>query len=219
MNIVTQLKAGSRSCFFISPCLTREITLEHELNGNTAWMRDICIISKKRDLVSITPAFVRLGNKKFYTAIICDGGKLVGTSDMTHGDMPGISRGSVIGVHETRYGTIGVMLAHDIDYWEVGRILALQGAHILVMLGGSRRMARAQAEANGITGIYVSDDRVSVYNAPHRRFDDTHVALTYTASDVSKLSGRRPSMYSALCRREGIPPLICDEIRESPCLR
>ncbi|MBO5925348.1 MAG: hypothetical protein J6Q52_03755 [Clostridia bacterium] len=204
MQIFTQLKAGTHSCFYIAPTYPDVISLEDELKGTSHIFKSICHISKQKNLLYTLPCHLKLGDKLFNSVVLAENGKLIGTSDMTHGDNK-YSLSSSFVIHDTRYGKIGVLIDDDVSYFECGRILSLMGAEILLCIGGNRRMAHSQCVSNGMIGIYYHGGKISVYNALYTKLDNgVHI------SSISPLlpapTHRRPSLYSILTLdKENIP--------------
>jgi predicted amidohydrolase len=81
----------------------------------------------------------RDGNTRYNTAVLIDrAGQIVAKYRKTHltiGEqlMSGITPGTEFVVHPTDFGNVGLMVCYDHHYPEVPRILALQGADIIVM--------------------------------------------------------------------------------------
>ena len=91
-------------------------------------------------LVRRSPA----GNGLLNSAVVVDRGEVVGIYDKTHlvmGDRPAelderaiFVQGDRLGLFDTRFGRIGVLICHDGVYPEVWRVLALEGARAIFWL-------------------------------------------------------------------------------------
>lgn len=70
------------------------------------------------------------------TYLFAPDGRMAGRQQQTHLDardsMWGLARGEILGVFRTPLGCIGLITGEDVRYPEVARILALQGANILI---------------------------------------------------------------------------------------
>ncbi|MBR7159542.1 MAG: hypothetical protein IKD20_00745 [Clostridia bacterium] len=196
MQIFTQLKAGTHSCFYIAPTYPSVISLEDELKGTSHIFKSICHISKQKNLLYTLPCHLKLGDKLFNSVVLAENGKLIGTSDMTHGDNK-YSLSSSFVIHDTRYGKVGVLIDDDVSYFECGRILSLMGAEILLCIGGNRRMAHSQCVSNGMIGIYYHGGKVTVYNSLYQKIPDG-VRITSLMPLTPRPIHRRPSLYSIL---------------------
>ena len=196
MQIYTQLKAGTHSCFYIAPLYKEVISLEDELGGRSHIFKSICHISKQKNLLYALPCHLGLGDKLFNSIVLAEGGKLIGTSDMTHGDGKYALSSSFV-IHDTRYGKVGVLIDEDVSYFECGRILSLMGAEILLCIGGNRRMAHSQCVSNGMIGIYYHGGKVTAYNSLYQKIPDG-VRITSLLPLTPRPIHRRPSLYSIL---------------------
>ena len=197
MQIFTHLKAGIHSCFYIAPCYPEVIRLEDELRGVSTVFRSVCRISRQKSLLYILPCKLMVGNKIFCSVVVVENGRLIGTSDMTHGSGEDFHLSSVFCVHNTRYGKIGILIDTDVEYFEVGRMLTLMGAEILLFLGGARRMAYAQSVSNGVIGIYSHGGKVIAYNALYRKLDDG-IRITSLYPITPRPRYRRPQLYELI---------------------
>lgn len=197
MQIFTQLKAGTHSCFYIAPTYPEEISLEDELRGRSHIFKSTCHISKQKNLLFALPCHLKLGDKLFNSVVLADNGKLLGTSDMTHGGNDKYALSSSFVLHDTRYGKVGVLIGEDVSYFECGRILSLMGAEILLCIGGNRRMAHSQCVSNGVIGIYYHGGKVTAYNSLSQKIPDG-VRITSLLPLSPRPTHRRPSLYSIL---------------------
>jgi predicted amidohydrolase len=85
-----------------------------------------------------------LGRGLFNSVVVVDRGELIGIYDKTHlvmGDRPAelderaiFVQGDRLGVFDTRFGRIGVLVCHDGVYPEIWRALALEGARAIFWL-------------------------------------------------------------------------------------
>lgn len=99
------------------------------------------------------------GGKPYNSAVIVDRGGIIGIYDKTHlviNRHPGaidneremFTQGDHLGLFDTRFGRIGVLICHDGGYPEVWRSLVLEGARAIFWLisdGDMSAWARAQA--------------------------------------------------------------------------
>lgn len=127
-----------------------------------------CRYSKDHD-VMIAFGLIRRdpkGRGMYNTIVLIDRGQIIGLYDKTHltvDHRPGLSElknesrmflpGEKLGLFDTRFGRLGILICHDGEYPEVWRCLALEGARAIFWLmncGDASATARSQARWNAI---------------------------------------------------------------------
>jgi predicted amidohydrolase len=91
------------------------------------------------------------GERPFNSAILVDQGQIIGVYDKTHltmdlqpetrainNEQEIYAQGERLGMFETRFGKIGVLICHDGDYPETWRALALEGARAIFWISQTR---------------------------------------------------------------------------------
>jgi predicted amidohydrolase len=103
------------------------------------------------------------GGRPFNSAVIVDQGRVLGVYDKTHltmdlepearataNEQEIYQAGDRLGVFDTRFGRIGVLVCHDGDYPEVFRALALEGAEALFWIAQTRVDVSGWAKGNAV---------------------------------------------------------------------
>lgn len=134
------------------------VSYKKELAGQTEYFQDLANLSKQLSSVIICGADTDTYGVFRHSAVIADKGRILGVSDMAHTlDSSEFVPGGNFRVYDTSSGKIGIIVAEDLYFPEVPRVLALCDADIIICvfkkLEGSmpKIMLRAGAFANGIT--------------------------------------------------------------------
>lgn len=100
----------------------------------------LAILGKKESLV-ITGLKDGRSGKRYETALIIDGGNIIGEYQkciLTKSEKErGKKAGSRIHCIDTRYGKIGIPICYEIHFPEVARVMALEGSVLLVNMIGT----------------------------------------------------------------------------------
>lgn len=140
------------------------VSYKKELSGETEYFQDVAKLSRQLNCVVISGCDTDTYGVFRHSAVISDKGKILGVSDMTHAiDQSEFVPGGNLRVYDTSAGKIGLILAEDLFFPEVARVLALCDADVIVCLFQTidgfmpKIMLRAGAFANGITMALCAD--------------------------------------------------------------
>lgn len=97
----------------------------------------ICSAAKRLGVYVVFPTYERGPNKTVYNsaALIDSQGEIVGVYRKTHpfpAERDWVTAGNYAHVYDTDFGKIGMIICYDGDFPELSRILAMQGAEIIV---------------------------------------------------------------------------------------
>jgi 5-aminopentanamidase len=113
------------------------------------------------DLVCVVGYACARGGRLYNTAALFEPGQLMRTYDKTHLPELGLDKfvaaGERLDVFDTRVGRIGILICFDLRHPEASRVLALQGADLLVL------------PTNWPEGAEVSADHIAVARAAESR--------------------------------------------------
>ncbi len=133
------------------------VSYKKELNGETEYFHDLARLSKALSNVVICGCDTDTYGVFRHSAVVADKGRILGVSDMSHiVDESEFVAGSGFRVYDTSVGRIGIIVAEDLFFPEVPKILALSDADIIVCLYKKLEsfmpqiMLRAGAFANGV---------------------------------------------------------------------
>jgi len=133
------------------------VSYKKELSGDTEYFQDVARLSKQISGVVISGCDTDTYGVFRHSAVIADRGVLLGVSDMAHsiGDSEFMPGGN-FRVYDTGIGKIGLIIAEDLFFPEVPRVLALCDADIIVCIFNKiedampQIMLRAGAFSNGV---------------------------------------------------------------------
>jgi predicted amidohydrolase len=167
-------KAGAQKADIV--CLPEAITLvgtdldyvsaSEPVPGPTT--RFLGNLARKYNLYIVAGILERKGEAVYNTAVLIDrSGKLAGTYHKV--SLPreeidgGITPGDALPVFDTDFGRIGMMICWDVTYPEQARMLAKQGAEVILMpiAGGNLVLARARAIENQVYLVSSTYDMIS----------------------------------------------------------
>lgn len=133
------------------------VSYKKELAGETEYFSDIAGLSKQTNSVVICGCDTDTYGVFRHSAVIADKGKILGVSDMVHSiDQSEFVAGGGLRVYDTHAGKIGLIVAEDLYFPEVSRVLSLCDAELIVCvfqkLDGvmPQIMLRAEAFCNGV---------------------------------------------------------------------
>ena len=134
------------------------VSYKKELNGETEYFHDLARLSKQLSNVVICGCDTDTYGIFRHSAVIADRGRILGVSDMAHTvDDSEFVAGGNFRVYETSAGKIGIIVAEDLFFPEVPKILSLCDADLIVCLYKKLEgfmpqiMLRSSAFANGVT--------------------------------------------------------------------
>ena len=133
------------------------VSYKKELAGETEYFHDISTFSKQIESVVICGCDTDTYGVFRHSAVIADNGKILGVSDMIHSiGQNEFVPGGGLRVYDTTAGKIGIIVAEDLFFPEVPRVLSLCDADLIVCLFKKldgpmpQIMLRAGAFSNGV---------------------------------------------------------------------
>ena len=133
------------------------VSYKKELAGDTEYFQDVANLSKQLSTVVICGCDTDTYGVFRHSAVIADRGRILGVTDMAHAiDESEFVPGGSFRVYDTGAGKIGLIIAEDLYFPEVPRVLALCDAELIVCLfkkldsSMPQVMLRAGAFANGV---------------------------------------------------------------------
>lgn len=134
------------------------VSYKKELAGETEYFQDVAKFSKQTSSAVVCGCDTDTYGVFRHSAVVADRGKILGVSDMAHTlDNSEFVPGGNFRVYDTSAGKIGIIVAEDLFFPEVARVLALCDADLIVCLfkklEGSmpKVMLRAGSFANGVS--------------------------------------------------------------------
>jgi predicted amidohydrolase len=182
------------------------VSYKKELNGETEYFHDLAKLSKQLSAVVVCGCDTDTYGVFRHSAVIADKGKILGVSDMVHmvDDSEFVSGGS-FRVYDTSAGKIGLIVAEDLFFPEVPRVLTLCDADMIICLFKKietqmpQIMLRAGAFANGVAMALVaenygaiSDVRGNVKFAGSNKIINAKIKIE---KDYHLISSRRRGLY------------------------
>lgn len=182
------------------------VSYKKELSGDTEYFGDVAKLSKQLSGVVISGCDTDTYGMFRHSAVIADKGKILGVTDMSHTiDESEFVPGGNLRVYDTSVGKIGIILAEDLFFPEVARVLSLCDADLIVCLYKTldgqmpQVMLRAGAFSNGVTMALcaknyacVSDVKGNVLLASASDIVKTEIK---TIKDYRLISSRRRGFY------------------------
>ena len=181
------------------------VSYKKELAGETEYFRDVATLSKEIGGVVVCGCDTDTYGVYRHSAVIADKGKILGVSDMVHSiDDSEFVPGGNLRVYDTSRGKIGIIVAEDLYFPEVARVLALCDADIIVcvfknMSTMAQIMMRAGAFSNGINVALCAKNYACLSDAcgsiSVAGSADIVKAKADTQKDFRLISSRRRGLY------------------------
>lgn len=122
------------------------------LAADPSLVRDVAGLAAEHAMYVVLPVLEVRGNRRYNTALVLDRrGEVVGRYDKTH--LTAVERedyqviaGDTYPVHELDFGRVVIMTCYDGHFPEVARILALNGAELVLFPSLQRRLSAADVE-------------------------------------------------------------------------
>ena len=182
------------------------VSYKKELEGQTEYFHDLAKLSKQLSTVVICGCDTDTYGVFRHSAVIADKGKILGVSDMAHAiDDSEFVAGGNFRVYDTSLGKIGLIVAEDLFFPEVPRVLTLCDADVIICLFKKldnfipQIMLRSGAFANGVAMALcaknyacVSDVRGKITVASSADIIKTKIK---TEKDYHLISSRRRGLY------------------------
>ncbi len=182
------------------------VSYKKELGGQTEYFHDLAMISKQLSSVVICGCDTDTYGVFKHSAVIADSGKILGVSDMAHSiDQSEFASGGNFRVYDTKAGKIGIIVAEDLYFPEVPRVLTLCDADIIVCVFKKldnympQIMLRAGAFSNGVPMALcatnyacVSDVRGKIVMASNNEIIKSQIKIE---KDYHLISSRRRGLY------------------------
>ncbi|MBP5308037.1 MAG: carbon-nitrogen hydrolase family protein [Clostridia bacterium] len=143
-----ELSGGAEGCDLVVFPFFRggAVSYDKEIKGATNFFRTLTNLSKRLKSTVIAGCDTDSYGMIRHSAAVCDGGKLLGISDMTTvAEKEKYVGGGTLRVYDTRAGKIGLAVGWDSLSSEVVKTLALCGADVIVNV--------ADTVLGGITGV------------------------------------------------------------------
>ncbi len=182
------------------------VSYKKELSGETEYFHDLAKLSKQLSNVVVCGCDTDTYGVFRHSAVIADKGKILGVSDMAHSiDDSEFVPGSGFRVYDTSAGKIGIIVAEDLFFPEVPRVLTLCDADLIICLFKKiddfmpQIMIRCSAFANGVPMALCSKNRVVAAdvkgNISFASSSDVVDAKIKTEKDFHLISSRRRGLY------------------------
>lgn len=111
------------------------VSYKKELSGETEYFQDVARLSRQLSGVVICGCDTDTYGVFRHSAVVADGGRILGVSDMIHSmDDSEFIPGSGTGVYDTSKGKIGVIISDDLFFPETTAVFSQQNADLIVCL-------------------------------------------------------------------------------------
>ena len=109
-----------------------EVSYERELKEETDYFERLAGLSKRTNALLVCGCITDTKGFKRKSAVVAEGGRLLGVSDMLNVVDGDGNSGAALKVYDTKAGKIGVIVAEDLCFPEVVKSLTLCGADVIV---------------------------------------------------------------------------------------
>lgn len=182
------------------------VSYKKELGGETEYFQDLAKLSRQLACVVVCGCDTDTYGVFRHSAVIADRGKILGVSDMAHSlDESEFVPGCGFRVYDTGAGKIGLIVAEDLYFPEVPRVLALCDADLIVCLLKKldghmpQIMLRAGAFANGVPMALCAKGYATVSNVKGEVLLASSADIIKAKIDIEKdyhlISSRRRGLY------------------------
>lgn len=145
------------------------VSYKKELSGETEYFHDVAKLSKQTSSVVVCGCDTDTYGVFKHSVVIADHGKILGVTDMAHSvDDSEFVAGGGFRVYDTTAGKIGIIVAEDLFFPEVPRVLTLCDADLILCIFKKldsvmpQIMLRAGAFANGVAMALCAKNYVTV---------------------------------------------------------
>lgn len=181
------------------------VSYKKELGGETEYFHDVAKLSRQMSGVVISGCDTDTYGLFRRSAVIADKGKILGVSDMAHTvDESEFVAGGNFRVYDTSAGKIGLIIAEDLFFPEVPRVLTLCDADVIVCLFKKQEntmpqiMLRASAFANGVVMALCAENYASVADVRGN-------IIVASSSDIIRTKIKKEKDYHLISsRRRGL---------------
>ena len=109
-----------------------EVSYERELKEETNYFEQVANLSASSGAVVICGCVTDTKGFKRKSAVVAEGGRLLGVSDMLNVVDGEMNSGAALKVYDTKVGKLGVMVAEDLCFPEVAKSLTLCGSDVII---------------------------------------------------------------------------------------
>lgn len=155
MRAVGECAAEERADLVVFGGVEQTVCYQRELQGETRFFQDATMLSKRLQSVVVCGCTTDTRGLKRKSAMVAQGGRLLGVSDRVHVlEMQG-NGGAAFRVYDTKIGKMGVVVAEDLLFPDTVKTLALCGSDFIVCTYGKIEnvhtvVARALAYCYGV---------------------------------------------------------------------
>ncbi len=109
-----------------------EVSYEKELKGETAYFEEVAKLSKRENCVVVSGCITDTRGHKRRSAVVAEGGKLLGVADALSIVDGAYSSGAELRIYQTKVGKMGVLVGEDLHFIEGVKALSLCGSDFIV---------------------------------------------------------------------------------------
>lgn len=109
-----------------------EVSYEKELKGESVFFEEAAKLSKRGKNVVVCGCITNTMGHKRRSALVAEGGKILGVSDMLCAVDAHCSAGAELHIYPTAIGKMGVLVSDDLHYAELGKALVTCGCDFIV---------------------------------------------------------------------------------------
>ena len=109
-----------------------EVSYERELKEETNYFEQVANLSQVTGAVVICGCITDTKGFKRKSAVVAEGGRLLGVSDMLNVMDGEMNSGAALKVYDTKVGKLGVLVAEDLCFPEMAKSLTLCGSDVIV---------------------------------------------------------------------------------------
>ena len=109
-----------------------EVSYERELKEETNYFEQVANLSQATGAVVICGCITDTKGFKRKSAVVAEGGRLLGVSDMLNVVDGEMNSGAALKVYDTKVGKLGVLVAEDLCFPETAKSLTLCGSDVIV---------------------------------------------------------------------------------------
>ncbi len=109
-----------------------EVSYERELKEETNYFEQVANLSQTTGAVVVCGCITDTKGFKRKSAVVAEGGRLLGVSDMLNVVDGEMNSGAALKVYDTKVGKLGVLVAEDLCFPETAKSLTLCGSDVIV---------------------------------------------------------------------------------------
>ncbi len=163
-----------------------EVSYEKELKGESDEFERAALLSKAAKTTVVCGCITDTRGLKRKSAVVAEGGRLVGVSDAMHAIDGETNAGAALRIYDVKAGRMGLLVADDLLFPEAIRSLSLCGSDFIVCIFGGVRDTLTQSIVR--TYAYLYGVPVLFCGVGSAMIADVGGSITFSSREASSIA-------------------------------